>query len=97
VFNDTAVEWSADEGLSPGQKHLIELKCKTMDINVAKFINKRHILDPDNYPLSFSRLDEVPRGIAGEMVKELTKYQSENDESKEIPPEISGYEEEKGD
>jgi hypothetical protein len=95
VFNQDAVEWSADESLSPGQKHLIELKCKTMDINVAKFINKRHVLDPDNYQLSFSRLDEVPRGIAGEMVKELTRYQSEAaDESKSIPQEIIGFEEE---
>ena len=95
VFDQTAVEWSPDESISPGQKHLIELKCKTMDISVAKFINKRHVLDPDNYPLSFSSLEDVPRGIAGEMVKELTRYQSEAaDESKSIPEEIIGFEEE---
>jgi hypothetical protein len=94
VFDDKAVEWSSDESISATQKHLIELKCRQMDVNVAKFINKRHILDPENYPLSFSRLDEVPRGIAGEMVKELTRYQSEAaDESKEIPAEIIGFEE----
>lgn len=98
VFNDKAVEWSPNEEISATQRHLIETKCRAMDINVAKFINKRHVLDPENYPLSFSRLDEVPRGIAGEMVKELTRYQSEAaDESKDIPPAIAGYEEEKGD
>ena len=94
IFNQDASEWTPDEEISTTQRHLIETKCRAMDINIAKFINKNHTLDPDKFKLSFSSLNEVPRGIAGEMVKELTRYQSENDESKEIPPAIAGFEEE---
>lgn len=94
VVSVASPEWTPSEEISANQKHLIDAKCRAMDINVMKFINKMHVLDPDKYPKNFDSIDKVPRGIASEMVKELTKYQSEaDDESKEIPEAIIGYEE----
>ncbi len=94
IFDDEAGEWGEDQDITPTQKRLIEMKCEAMDINVLKFINKANSLDPEK-PKKYASIDEVPRGIAGAMVKELSKYQSEaDDESTDIPKMIIGFEKE---
>lgn len=95
VFDESAREWSADQPIEPSQAAIIDLKCKALDISVEKFINLAYY-EGRSATKAYESINDVPRGMAGHMVKQLTKYQSntgDKSESSNIPEVILGYEE----
>lgn len=79
-------EWSADDKLQESQKLHIVAKCKSLGIDVNKFINLKYHMGQEDAP-TYKSIDDVPRGVAGKMVKVLSEYQSEtgDNESRNVP------------
>lgn len=83
------VEWSGDDKISASQKNFVIKKCESMNIDVAKFINKSHHVYGEEK--RYNSIEEVSRGVAAAMIEELNKYQNESNnplESKTIPQQI---------
>lgn len=71
------------------QQATIEAKCKQFGVDVYKFINKLHFVDPEKHPEpKFSMIDELTNKQAAKLLKELGDYQKSDETAKPIPEQI---------
>lgn len=80
-------EYGEDQNITASQVKIITKMCGDLGVDVNKFINKKFYTGQADSP-SFVSIESVPRAIAGTMIQELNKYQTETDVSKAIPAEI---------
>lgn len=77
-LTDMPVEESGADGHStPTQHNFIELKCKSCDINLTRFINCGKS--------TYGAIRDVPYDVAGKMIAKLSAYQRDK---KSIPAEL---------
>lgn len=80
-------EYKDESGITPSQVRIITKMCDDLKVDVLKFINKKFFTGLSPEP-QFKSIDDVPRAVAGSMIAELNKYQTQTDVSKDIPKEI---------
>lgn len=85
TVESTDSEWREDDSISTAQRLHIEAKCKTLNIDPEKFINLS-FYEGRAEEKAYESIDNVPRGTAAHMIRELNRYQSDaGDESRKIP------------
>lgn len=81
-------EWHEDDSISSSQKLHIEAKCNMLGIDVDKFINLA-FYENRAEEKAYNDINEIKRGTASHMIRELTRYQTDaGDESRKIPEAI---------
>lgn len=73
-------DWNPEDMINDTQKTAINFKCDQLGIDVNKFINIGQ--------KQYASLDNVSKGTAAAMIKELSSYGQNNPGSKEIPANI---------
>lgn len=85
IFDDIPVPGMINDN----QIAAIEAKCDQFDIDVYKFINKKHFTNAEENPEpEYSDIKEVPYEIAQGMASYLNKLQTCTEDSLDIPEEI---------
>jgi len=76
----TSGTWHEDESISNAQVNFIDSKCKQLNIDVMGFINAGSG--------DYETINDIKKSTAAKMLAELNRFQTG---SKEVPSEITGY------